>query len=108
MGNSGFPCLLGSERGKRENMMDERYLKSNEVRNTQSEGDEKCNNCTLEELAVLRIIAANPTITQKDLAALIGKSERTIKTRTVALQEKGYLRRSGGKRNGRWEVLIEI
>ena len=25
MGNSGFPCLLGSERGKRENMMDERY-----------------------------------------------------------------------------------
>ena len=73
-----------------------------------SEGDEKCKNCTLEELAVLRIIAANPTITQKDLAALIGKSERTIKTRTVALQEKGYLRRSGGKRNGRWEVLIEI
>jgi predicted HTH transcriptional regulator len=62
----------------------------------------------LEELAVLRVIAANPTITQKDLAAAIGKSERTIKTRTVALQEKGYLRRESGKRNGYWEVQVEL
>lgn len=72
----------------------------------------KCNNCTLdctlEELAVLRVIAAIPTITQKDLAAAIGKSERTIKTCTVALQEKGYLRREGGKRNGYWEVQVEL
>ena len=29
MGNSVFPCLLGSERGKRENMMDERYERFN-------------------------------------------------------------------------------
>ena len=37
----------------------------------------KCKNCTLdctlEELAVLRTIAANPSITQKDLAEAIGK-----------------------------------
>ena len=68
----------------------------------------KCKNCTLEELAVLRVIAANPTITQKALAAAIGKSERTIKTRTVALQEKGCLRRANGKRNGHWEVLVDL
>ena len=72
----------------------------------------KCNNCTLdctlEELAVLRVIAANPMITQKNLAAAIGKSERTIKTRTVALQEKGYLRRANGKRSGHWEVLVKL
>ena len=72
----------------------------------------KCKNCTLdctlEELAVLRTIAANPSITQKDLAAAIGKSERTIKTRTVALQEKGYLRRANGKRSGHWEVLVDL
>jgi fido (protein-threonine AMPylation protein)/DNA-binding CsgD family transcriptional regulator len=72
----------------------------------------KCQNgtldCTLEELAVLRTIAANPSITQKDLASAIGKSERTIKTRTVALQEKGYLRREGGKRSGHWEVLVDL
>ena len=57
---------------------------------------------------MLRVIAANPSITQKDLAAAIGKSERTIKTRTVALQEKGYLRRANGKRSGHWEVLVEL
>lgn len=39
---------------------------------------------------------------------MIGKSERTVKTRTVELQEKGYLRRENGKRNGRWEVLISL
>ena len=65
-------------------------------------------NCTLEELAVLRTIAANPSITQKDLAAAIGRSERTIKTRTVALQEKGYLRRANGKRSGHWDVLVDL
>ncbi len=29
MGNPGFPCLLGSERGKREKMKDERYERFN-------------------------------------------------------------------------------
>ena len=51
---------------------------------------------------------ANPAITQKELAAAIGKSERTIKRRMTDLQEKGYLRREGGKRSGRWEVLVKI
>ena len=47
-------------------------------------------------------------ITQKELAGIIGKSERTIKTRTVEMQEKGLIRRENGKRNGRWEVLVNI
>ncbi|MBR3267541.1 MAG: winged helix-turn-helix domain-containing protein, partial [Oscillospiraceae bacterium] len=68
----------------------------------------KCKNCTLEELAILREIAKNPAITQKALAEAIGKSERTVKSRTVELQEKGFLRRKNGKRNGQWEVLVEI
>ena len=68
----------------------------------------KCKNCTLEELAILREISANPSITQKALAEAIGKSERTVKSRTVELQDKGLLRRRNGKRNGQWEVLVEI
>lgn len=68
----------------------------------------KCKNCTLEELALLHAIAENPFATQKELAGVIGKSERTIKTRTVELQTKGYLRRENGKRNGRWEILIPL
>ena len=45
----------------------------------------KCKNCTLEEVAVLRIMHENPSATQKEIATAIGKSERTVKTITVAL-----------------------
>jgi len=65
----------------------------------------KCKNCTLDELAILNAIADNPSITQKALAEKIGKSERTIKTKTVEMQEKGLIQRVGGKRNGKWIVL---
>ena len=71
-------------------------------------GVSKCKNCTLDELALLREVSKNPSVTQKELAALIGKSERTVKSKTVELQERGFLRRINGKRNGQWEVLIEI
>ena len=64
----------------------------------------KCKNCTLEEAAVLRIVQKKPTATQKEIAAEIGKSERTVKSITVNLQEKGVLQRVNGKRNGRWEI----
>ncbi len=55
----------------------------------------KCNNCTLEELAIINELIKNPSITQKELAVIVGKSERTIKTRTVKMQEykntKGFI-----------------
>ena len=59
----------------------------------------------MEELAVLRLIADDPKITQKALAAGIGKSERTAKRLTVSLQEKGRIRRVNGRRSGTWELL---
>lgn len=65
----------------------------------------KCKSCTLEEVAVLRIVQQKPNATQKEIAAEIGKSERTVKTITVNLQNKGFLRRVNGKRNGLWEIL---
>lgn len=65
-------------------------------------------NCILEELAILKAVKANPFIIQKELVAVVGKSERTIKRRMTDLQEKGYLRRANGKRNGHWESLIEL
>lgn len=68
----------------------------------------KCKNCTLEELAILNELMKNPGITQKELADIIGKSERTIKTRTVDMQKKGLISRENGKRNGKWIVLVEI
>ena len=57
---------------------------------------------------MLHLIADNPRITQKDLAAVIGISERTVKTRTVELQAKGLLQREGGRRNGEWVIPSAI
>lgn len=65
-------------------------------------------NGTLEDLAILRVIAANPSITQKQLAEQTGKSERTVKRRMMDLQEKQYIRRVNGKRHGHWELNITL
>lgn len=62
----------------------------------------------MEELAVQQAVKANPTITQKELAVAVGKSERTIKRRMADLQEKGYLLRANGKRSGHREVLVNL
>ena len=70
--------------------------------------DSKCKICTLEELAIIQELKRNPAITQRELANVIGKSERTVKTRTVEMQEKGLIIRENGKRNGKWKVLVEI
>ena len=53
--------------------------------------DSKCKICTLEELAIIQELKRNPAITQRELANAIGKSERTVKTRTVEMQEKGLI-----------------
>lgn len=65
----------------------------------------KCKNCTLEESAVLDFLTQNPHATQKLIAEKIGKSERTVKSLTKTLQNKGLLSRKNGRRNGIWEVL---
>ena len=65
----------------------------------------KCKNCTLEEIAVLQCILKQPNITQKEMAAIIGKSERTIKSITIRLTEQGIISRKNGKRNGYWEII---
>ena len=65
----------------------------------------KCKNCTLEEIAVLRVIQQNPSATQKFIASEIGKSERTVKSITARLAEQDILRRVNGKRNGYWEIV---
>ena len=67
----------------------------------------KCKKCTLEEIAVLRVIQQDPSSTQKYIAAEIGKSERTVKSITVRLTEQGILVRKNGKRNGYWEIVNE-
>lgn len=65
----------------------------------------KCKNCTLEEIAVLRVIQQNPSAPQKFVASEIGKSERTVKSITARLTELGIIRRSKGK-GSPWEIIV--
>lgn len=43
--------------------------------------------------------------TQKQIAEQIGKSERTVKSITVQLQQRGLLRRVGPDKGGHWEII---
>lgn len=54
--------------------------------------------CSLEELALLELIAKPPTVTQQELADISGKSLRTVKRIMKSLQDKNYIRRESGKR----------
>ena len=63
--------------------------------------------CTLEELAVLELVANNPTMKQQELVEATGKSIATIKRIMKSLQDKNYIRRESGKRYGKWEVLVK-
>ena len=65
-------------------------------------------NVTLDELALLKLISKNPSITQVQLAEKMGVTDRTIKRKMKSLQEKGFIQRANGKRNGHWEILISI
>jgi fido (protein-threonine AMPylation protein) len=65
----------------------------------------KCNNCTLEEQAIINIIQKNPNIRQKDIAIIIGKSLRTVKTRMLEMQDKKLITRKNGKRKGEWLII---
>lgn len=62
--------------------------------------------CTLEELAVLELVAKNPTIKQQELVEVTRKSIATIKRIMKFLQDKKNIRRESGKRYGKWEVLV--
>lgn len=111
--------LLGEEHDLRNRMMHIEWEKTQDITEIQSANNtvqsakteenllSKCKNCTLEEMALLRIVQNNPIVTQKEMAAQMGKSERTVKTITVHLQEKGVLHRRNGKRNGYWEIITD-
>ena len=66
----------------------------------------KCKDCTLEEIAVLRIIQQDPSAKQAFIAKEIRKSERTVKTITARLTENGIIKRSKGKGSD-WEIIYD-
>ncbi len=54
---------------------------------------------------MLNALKDNLLATQKELAAAIGKSERTVRRLIVSMQEKGLIEREGSRRNGKWIII---
>ena len=71
--------------------------------------NEPLNNLTgkasLTEIAVLQLIAENPSVKIEDMAANTKKSRSTIKRATDRLRERGIIERAGAKKNGYWKIL---
>ena len=101
--------LLGTDHELKNRYMHIDYVAED---NSQSVTPEipKCQNdileCSLEELAVLNLIKANPSVKQQELADTTRKSLRSIKRMMKSLQDQNYFRRENGKRYGKWEILI--
>ena len=90
------------------NELKNRYLHIKSVSKCKNNKANCTLDCTLDEAIVLKLIKENPKITQKQIAEEIKKSERTVKTITVSLEENGFIAREGGKRFGYWKILKDI
>ena len=71
--------------------------------------NEPLNNLTgkasLTEIAVLQLIAKNPSVKIEEMSANTKKSRSTIKRAIDRLREKGIIERTGAKKNGSWKIL---
>ena len=110
-----FRNLILSEHNELKNrtmLIQESSPQERQSANVTNEMSSKCNictlDCTLEEMAVVNFLREQPKATQKEIAMHIGKSERTVKTITVKLVEKGIIERKNGKRNGFWEIKTMV
>jgi predicted HTH transcriptional regulator len=55
---------------------------------------------------ILYLISENPRITTRELVDIIGIHERNVARNLKTLQERGFLRRIGGRKEGYWQVQI--
>lgn len=67
-------------------------------------GHEGVRELSVTEKTVLNQIAHNPYATAKQIAATIGKSEKTVYRATSALKERGVIQREGSDSNGYWII----
>ena len=81
-----------------------RYTHIDYIQDTSSK-DLKNKDYTLEEQAILNLIKENSFIKQEEIAQIIGKSIRTVKTKMNEMQEKGIITRKNGKKTGEWLIL---
>lgn len=53
------------------------------------------------------LISENPCITTRKLVDIIGIHERNVARNLKTLQERGFLRRIGGRKEGYWQVVTQ-
>jgi len=56
----------------------------------------------------LEELCKNASFTQKELAEIIGISEKNIRTNMKRLKEMGLIKREGGDKVGYWKVLRNV
>lgn len=56
---------------------------------------------------ILHLISENPRITTRELVDIIGIHERNVARNLKILQERGFLRRIGGRKEGYWQVVTQ-
>lgn len=56
---------------------------------------------------ILYLISENPRITTRELVDIIGIHERNVARNIKTLQERGLLRRIGGRKEGYWQVQTQ-
>lgn len=57
------------------------------------------------EKDIIRMIGANPFVTQKEMAVQLNLSEVGVRYHTTKLKAKLIIQRVGGNKAGRWEVI---
>ena len=96
--------LLGTNRELKNRYMHIDYVNGSNLQSVNSKVSKSqfdTLDCTLEEVAILELIAKNPNIKQQELVEATGKSLSTIKRIMKSLQDKNYIRRESGKRYGK-------
>ena len=73
-----------------------------------SKGQNGTLNLTLDELTIVKLLKTNKFVKQSELVVSINKSERTVKRIMDSLKAKKVIERKNGKRNGYWEIKINL
>lgn len=60
---------------------------------------------TVSQTVILNLIRQDETITSSVLTQKAGISQRTLMRELATLQEKGFLAREGGRKEGKWVIL---
>lgn len=87
-------------------LLEEENLLSNRELHIGYNGEpENAEELSERDITIMEILRNNPRITLQEVADKIGKSLRTVKIAVKSLQERGLVKRVGGKKNGSWNVV---